>query len=101
MAVDTIEREDLWTLGGRDSIKCNILRHYANHDGEIVHDVNFFDDETDMEVQHRTVPRYEFAFADRYYSSDMYSTRAFRYPYQIPEDLLPIAWLKESKNELL
>jgi hypothetical protein len=89
-------REDLWAAGGRDGIRCNILRRYANQEGELVYDVNFFEDENDMEVQNRNVPRNAFYFVERYYSSDMHSTRAFRYPYQIPDDMMPLAWMKES-----
>ena len=94
-----VTHNDLWKPGQMGS-RCNILSRYVDEHGEFVYDVNFFEDEDDTEVQNRGVPRNAFSFVDRYYSTDMHLPSTFRYPYQIPEAMLPSSW-KTSQREIL
>ena len=77
---------------GVKSSRCHILRRYLSLRNEIVYDVNFLDNENDWEVQNKGVPRNAFTFVDGYYSTDMHLPTAFRYSYQIPNDMVPVAW---------
>ena len=86
---------DLWMSqpgAGVKSSRCHILRRYLSLGNEIVYDVNFLDNENDWEVQNKGVPRNAFTFVDGYYSTDMHLPTAFRYSYQIPNDMVPVAW---------
>jgi hypothetical protein len=102
---------NLWKPSDR-GCRCTIVRRYVHSytDKDInqdknarrnyVYDVNFFNDDfedkNDDEVQNYGVPRTAFRFFDRPYSSELHSPNAFRFPYQIPDDMLPEAWKAES-----